>query len=220
MVTSGSAERVISSPSRAVRASRYRSACGSRWTMMTRASRSTSHTSTIPARAYNGILMARSVASDEWATSMRGGRPQGRGDRACSRRIVGGRPPGPVVVRPQREPDGVLHRHDGPVTYASYEQTVEAVHGPGVRWSDRRHLDDLPIEQFDAVIFAKNPRLAHALVLFDREPPSDQIDLNLRLRAHGGHPNGSDGSLRQVCTTRTGGTAASVTSPSMRGETS
>jgi hypothetical protein len=39
----------------------------------------------------------------------------------------------------------------------------------GVQLSDRRHVDDLTVDQLDAIIRPEDPDLGHAVVVLDRE---------------------------------------------------
>src|SRR6267142_3023684 len=49
-------------------------------------------------------------------------------------------------------------------------------HGPGVAAADRRHLDDLALDELDPVVLAQDPGLAHAVVFIERESPALERD--------------------------------------------
>src|SRR6266508_6629821 len=49
-------------------------------------------------------------------------------------------------------------------------------HGAGVAAADRRHLDDLALDELDPIVFAKNPGLAHPVVFIEREASAPERD--------------------------------------------
>jgi len=44
--------------------------------------------------------------------------------------------------------------------------------------TDRAHLDDLALDELDAVVLRENPRLHHLLVFLDGEEPARALDLD------------------------------------------
>ena len=44
--------------------------------------------------------------------------------------------------------------------------------------ADRRHLNDFPLDQLDAVVLVKNPGVRHAVIFLAREPPSPDLGLD------------------------------------------
>src|SRR6266540_5440455 len=49
-------------------------------------------------------------------------------------------------------------------------------HGAGVAAADRRHLDDLALDELDPIVFTKNPGLAHPVVFIEREASAPERD--------------------------------------------
>ena len=70
------------------------------------------------------------------------------------------------------QPNRPLHPDDRRVTRLRHERAVGAVYARAVTRADRRHRDDLAVDELDVVFPAQNPRLPHPLVIVGGEPPS------------------------------------------------
>jgi hypothetical protein len=67
---------------------------------------------------------------------------------------------------------------DGAIAEPRDEQPVGVDHTAGVPWADGRHLDDLALDQLDALVGTEDPRLRHPVVLLHREQPARELDLD------------------------------------------
>ena len=54
----------------------------------------------------------------------------------------------------------------------SLEEHVQPIDAGGVRTADRRHLDELAVDELDTVAFAEDAGLSHAVKFVRREQPS------------------------------------------------
>src|SRR3990172_5712986 len=79
-------------------------------------------------------------------------------------------------------PNGVLHPNDGGVSCRLHEVFGKAGDTSGMSMADWRHLGNLAVDQFEAIVFAENARLGHPMVLGYAEPPSG------RAQRHRGPP--------------------------------
>src|SRR6266550_2445856 len=75
---------------------------------------------------------------------------------------------------PRPEDHRVLHPHDRRVPYPPRQQPGEGIDARRMLRPDRRHLDDLPVEQFDAVVLVQDAQLGHAVVVVHREGTLEQ----------------------------------------------
>src|SRR6185295_7091053 len=97
---------------------------------------------------------------------------------------------GRVKVRPGREQHHVGLRlglepdqeqristpHDSPIEEADREQMLDPRDRRRVGAADRRHLDDLALDELDPVVLAEDAGLAHAVILIEREAPAPESD--------------------------------------------
>jgi hypothetical protein len=70
------------------------------------------------------------------------------------------------------EGDGALHPHGGAIAQACDQELGEVAHERLVATADGRHLDDLALDQLDAIVFAEDAHLDHPVVLRPRETSS------------------------------------------------
>jgi hypothetical protein len=63
----------------------------------------------------------------------------------------------------------ILNANSGSLTDPHNQKRVQRIHTRGVLTSYRTHLDDLPFDQLDAIIFSQYPGFYHAPVLSDVE---------------------------------------------------
>ena len=81
----------------------------------------------------------------------------------------------------------------------------------GVRAADGVHVDDLPIDQLDAVVAREDAGLGHFVISVDVEPMPCRRLRTLKNFAHGGSSSTchltSAGDKRQFCALRPGSTA-------------
>src|SRR5438128_964709 len=68
----------------------------------------------------------------------------------------------------------VLHAEQYRVPQLPVQESDQSLHSRGMPWSDRAHLDDLPVEQFDAVVLVQNAHLGQAVVVVHRERALEQ----------------------------------------------
>src|SRR2546425_1123112 len=68
----------------------------------------------------------------------------------------------------------VLHAEQYRVPQLPVQESDQSLHSGSMPWSDRAHLDDLPVEQFDAVVFVQNAHLGQAVVVVHRERALEQ----------------------------------------------
>src|SRR5438128_1058621 len=71
-----------------------------------------------------------------------------------------------VLVEPHR----VLDADDCGVDDLAAEQPIQPIYTGCVPTTNRGHLDDLPFNQFDAVVLRKDPRGSHLVVFPNVEP--------------------------------------------------
>jgi MFS family permease len=85
-----------------------------------------------------------------------------------------------IRLRLRAGPDdhGVLRRDDGAVAEPGEEQPVGVDHTAGVSRTDRRHLDDLTLDQLDALVRTEDAGLRHAVVLLHTEQPARNLDFH------------------------------------------
>jgi hypothetical protein len=74
-----------------------------------------------------------------------------------------------VRLRPRPDDDRILRRENDAIAQLSHEGPVGVDHTAGVSGADRRHLDDLALDQLDALVGMKDARLSHAVILVDAE---------------------------------------------------
>lgn len=91
-----------------------------------------------------------------------------------------------IVTRPQDreirlrlrvpvQPHRVADRHDGTITNGQNQQASESIAGGGMLAADRTHRDQLPLDQLDPGGLGQNPRLAHAVILVDRQQAARRV---------------------------------------------
>jgi hypothetical protein len=73
--------------------------------------------------------------------------------------------------------DRVLRPHDCPVSHLPGQALSQARNGPGMRRPDRRHVDDLAVNELDPVVLVEDAELTHPVILVQREPPAPDVDL-------------------------------------------
>jgi hypothetical protein len=67
--------------------------------------------------------------------------------------------------------DGVLHVHQDTFSQRLREKTLQATHTGGMPAANWRHFEDLPVDEFQPIVFAENPRLVHLLKFAHGEQP-------------------------------------------------
>jgi len=80
-------------------------------------------------------------------------------------------------LRGSRELHRILHTHPGAACQTNLEEFVQVEDARDVPVADRRHLDDLSLDQLDALPLAQDAGPDHAVVLVHREAPSRQVRL-------------------------------------------
>jgi len=148
----------------------YASPCGWPQTSTWRATRSTIQTSRTPRRAYSGSLRRRSNERELSAASIRSSTSAAVGcvliwwsarGRSSTRSGCGS-------LRASSE--GALDREmHGPPGGSGCCELRQAIGHAGVQAADRRHVDDLPLDQLDARIERQDAGLGHAAVALDVE---------------------------------------------------
>jgi hypothetical protein len=77
-----------------------------------------------------------------------------------------------------------LTPHDRSAAQPRREQMVNPGHSGRVDASDRRHLDDLALDELDPVVLAEDAGLAHPVIFIQREAPTLELDRHVFLAAH------------------------------------
>ncbi len=117
--------------------------------------------------AVGSSRSVRDLDHQENISGSRMRRPIAVGPRPEQRHIGLGFPPCPQDQR-------ILHPHDSRVSYPPRQQRGQSVDATRVFRTDRRHLDDLPVEQFDSVVLVQNAQLCQAVVVVHRERALEQ----------------------------------------------
>jgi hypothetical protein len=71
--------------------------------------------------------------------------------------------------------DRVLDPDDDPLAEGCGQEPVQGLHAAAVCRADRRHLDDLPAEQLDPVVFGEDAGLGHPVVVLHREQAASEV---------------------------------------------
>src|SRR5262249_62379164 len=66
--------------------------------------------------------------------------------------------------------------HDDAIAEVPGEQSGQPVANAGVAEADRRHFDDLTVEELHTVVLGENPELGHPVILVDCESSTLEID--------------------------------------------
>ena len=80
------------------------------------------------------------------------------------------------------QPDRTLHSDDCRITCLRHERAISAIDAGAMTRTNRRHRDDLAVDELDAVFPAQDPGLPHPLVVVGGEPLSADCNRH-RLRA-------------------------------------
>ena len=67
------------------------------------------------------------------------------------------------------QPQGILNVSERFFTYLQGEQAIQAQNTAGMPASDRCHLDNLPLDELNSIVFRQNPSLTHLVVLVHRK---------------------------------------------------
>jgi len=84
-----------------------------------------------------------------------------------------------------------------PAGHARHDQLGQTAHEPRVKRADRRHFEDLPVDQLHPVVLGEDPRFAHACEFVDREAVPLEIGNAFLLccQGHGAPSSRSNGAF-------------------------
>jgi hypothetical protein len=112
-------------------------------------------------------------------------------------------------LRPGLDDHRVLGGDDGAIAGPRDEQSDGVDHAAGVPRADRRHLDDLALDQLDALVGTEDAGLAHPVVRQCRELELDTAWSMRRLRVGGCRPR-SEKSELDAMSVHTGGVSPAI----------
>jgi hypothetical protein len=85
------------------------------------------------------------------------------------------------------KPEWVLHADNGELSKLADQQLGEAINTSCVPASDGCHVHDLPVNQFNPIVFSKDAGVEHLIKVGDSERMPFNLDKPLNSRWHGAH---------------------------------